>query len=288
MLVVFRGLYIVYAKTYYATHPQMMAGASNDDLRDRYLVANLFDDGKIILNYSHGERFIIGGAVPLDTPLELPAHTAPESDRGRPLLERRELGIVNVGRFQGRVVVDGEPFELERYEALYVPMGTKMVSFEGLGSRFYLLSVAAHRPFPTRKITLMDHEPMLRGTAEASNDRTIHQLVLPHLCSSASLCLGLTKLKPGSVWNTMPPHVHERRSEIYLYFDLEAEDRVFHYMGRPDDMRHIVMQNEEAVISPPWSVHMGAGTRNYSFVWAMAGENQDYEDMDVCDVCQLR
>ncbi len=278
----------MYERTYYATHPDMMAGASNADLRDRYLVDRLFRTGEIVLTYSHGERFVIGAAVPAGSgQLALPVQDAPASAAGHPLLERRELGVVNIGA-PGRVTVDGEVIALDRYEALYVPMGSADVRFAGDGARFYLLSVPAHVALPLRKVTLADAEPMLRGSLATSNDREIHQLILPHRCASASLCLGLTRLKPGSVWNTMPPHVHERRSEIYLYFDLGEDDRVVHFMGRPDDLRTIVMRNEEVVISPPWSVHMGAGTRNYAFVWAMAGENQDYEDMAVCDICQLR
>lgn len=278
----------MYAKTYYATHPDMMECVSNDELRERHLVGDLFRTGEIVLTYSHGERFIIGGAVPGSELLSLPCHDAPESAAGHPLLERRELGVVNIGAGPGMVMVDGETVVLEKYDALYVPMGTADVRFSGEGARFYLLSVPAHRALPMRKMTLAESATMERGSLETANERTIHQLILPHTCASASLCLGLTRLRPGSVWNTMPPHVHERRSEIYLYFDLEPEDRIFHYMGQPDALRHIVMANEEAVISPPWSVHMGVGTRAYTFIWAMAGENLDYEDMDVKDVCQLR
>jgi 4-deoxy-L-threo-5-hexosulose-uronate ketol-isomerase len=278
----------LYEKTFYAAHPDMMVGASNEALRDRHLVSGMFRAGQVVLTYSHGERFIIGGAVPTATGLALPAQTEPESAAGHSLLERRELGVVNIGDREGVVTVDGEQVSLGKYEALYVPMGSLDVRFAGEGARFYLLSVPAHKAFPLRKITSAEISPVRRGSLETSNQRTINQMILPHVCQSASLCLGLTRLDPGSVWNTMPPHVHERRSEIYLYFDLEEDDRIFHYMGRPDDLRHIVMRNEEAVISPPWSVHMGAGTRSYSFIWAMAGENLDYNDMDVIDLCQLR
>jgi 4-deoxy-L-threo-5-hexosulose-uronate ketol-isomerase len=278
----------LFEKTFYATHPDMMDCASNQDLRDRHLVSGIFRDGEIVLTYSHGERFVIGGAIPGNSSLRLPAQSEPESAAGHPFLERRELSVVNIGTGPGAVQVDGEKVDLEKYEALYVPVGSQEVIFSGPGARFYLLSVPAHKSFPLRKLTLNDGEPLRRGSLETSNQRTIHQLLLPHTCQSASLCLGLTKLEPGSVWNTMPPHVHERRSEIYLYFDLNDEDRVFHYMGLPEDLRHVVMQNEEAIISPPWSVHMGAGTSNYCFIWAMAGENLDYNDMDVLDVCQLR
>lgn len=278
----------MFCKTFHATHPDMMNSVTNDDLRDRYLVKGMFREGEINLNYSHNERFVIGGAVPGAIAIALRAQSEPASAAGRPFLERREMAAVNIGG-EGAITVDGQRYAMKNKECLYIPMGSTDVRFEGQGARYYLASLPAHKALAVKHITLDQANPLARGDLQNSNQRTIYQLVIPGVCDSAQLLLGLTVLEEGSVWNTMPPHLHDRRSEIYLYFDLPTDDdRVMHYMGEPDSMRHLVIANEEAVISPPWSIHMGSGTKNYAFIWAMGGENLDYTDMNVLDICQLK
>ena len=242
----------------------------------------------INLVYTHFDRYIVGGAVPVKTSLKLATIDPLKSDY---FLERREIGIINVGG-AGSVTVNGQKYDLDYKEALYIGKENKEVSFSSDNAdkpaKFYLNSTPAHKVFPTKKISRADAEIVEMGSMETANARTIRKLIVNSLVETCQVQMGMTELKPGSVWNTMPAHVHDRRMEVYFYFEVPEEQAVCHFMGQPQETRHIWMANNEAVISPPWSIHSGSGTSNYTFIWGMAGENLDYGDMDHCKIKDLK
>ncbi len=270
-------------QTRYAIDPETAKGLDTTALRDHFHVGSLFQPDEIHLVYSHYDRLVLGSAVPASKDLTL--DQVPEV--GTPsILDRREMGILNIGA-TGSVTVGGKSHTLENGEVLYVGMGSGAVTFSGDG-RFYILSAPAHQTYPTKLIKLDDARRVELGSREAANERVIIQFLHPEVCQSCQLLMGYTQFAPGSLWNTMPAHLHDRRMEAYLYFDVPADARVFHFMGKPEETRHIVMANEEAVISPPWSIHCGAGTSAYTFCWAMAGDNVDFTDMDMVAMEDLR
>lgn len=271
----------------YASHPKDAAKYDTKQLREHFLIETLFAENQVRLTYSMYDRYIVGGAMPVGQSLKLETIPYLKSEN---FLDRRELGVINVGG-TGQVSVDGEIFTLEKKEALYVGMGAKDVVFSsapGSQALFYINSAPAHTSFPTTKVTKENAEIVHMGEEKLANKRIINKLIVNSVVKTCQLQMGLTELLEGSVWNTMPAHTHNRRMEAYFYFDLESPQTICHFMGEPDNTRHIFMQNHQAVLSPEWSIHSGAGTTNYSFIWGMAGENLDYGDMDIVAPNELR
>ena len=272
----------------YATHPSDAKGYDTGRLRKEFLIENVMEEDKICLTYSQYDRYIVGGAVPVNGSLILEPIDPLKADY---FCERRELGIINVGG-NGTVTIDGTIYELGFKEALYVGRGSKSVVFSSVSSsvpaRFYINSAPAHKEYPTKKVTLKDAEVVELGTAAESNARKINKLLVNSVVQTCQLQMGMTELKPGSVWNTIPAHTHSRRMEAYFYFEVPQGQAICHFMGDPKETRHIWMQNEQAVLSPSWSIHSAAGTSSYTFIWGMAGENLNYGDMDIVTPDQMR
>ncbi|MBO0951425.1 5-dehydro-4-deoxy-D-glucuronate isomerase [Fibrella forsythiae] len=262
--------------------------STTESLRADFLIESLFEANTIQAVYTHYDRVIVGGALPTTESVTLPTY---DNLKSTYFLERRELGIINVGG-SGSVTVDGTVHSLNKLDGLYVGKGCQDVSFQSAEAadpaRFFLMSAPAHAVHPTAKLAKEEANPTRLGARETANERTIYKYIHAAGLASCQLVMGLTVLESGSIWNTMPAHVHDRRMETYLYFDVPADHRVFHLMGPPDQTRHIVVANHQAILSPPWSIHSGAGTASYSFIWGMAGENLDFADMDFAPISTLR
>jgi 4-deoxy-L-threo-5-hexosulose-uronate ketol-isomerase len=268
----------------YPSGPDEVRQFDTAQLRAKFLVENLFQPDRVNAVYTHHDRVVIAGAVPtLGRPLVLPTFDPLRSEY---FLQRREIGVVNVGE-PGAVTVDGQKHDLAHFDCVYIGQSSKEVVFHHPG-RYYMISTTAHTEYPTLTATPATADITRLGSAEGSNDRTIHRYIHAGGIRSCQLVMGVTVLEPGSMWNTMPCHTHDRRTEIYLYFDLEPDHRIVHLMGKPDETRNLIIANEQAVISPSWSVHCGFGTRRYAFVWAMAGENQAFDDMDHVAIPDMR
>jgi 4-deoxy-L-threo-5-hexosulose-uronate ketol-isomerase len=267
--------------------PKETSQMTTQQLRDNFLVQGLMQPGKIELVYSHYDRMIIGGVVPTDATIGLPEEVELKANF---FLERREMGIINVGG-KGTVTADGMAYEIDKLECVYLGKGTKDVSFSSsvadAPAQFYILSVPAHQTYPNRKMTKDEAAQVNLGDIATSNKRTIYKYIHNDGIQSCQLVMGLTVLDAGSIWNSVPPHTHTRRMEAYFYFDVDAAQRVFHFMGAPQETRHLVVANHEAAISAPWSMHYGVGTASYGFIWGMAGENKEFTDMDPVPVATI-
>ena len=265
---------------------------TTDEIRDEFLITDLYKADEVTAVYSHVDRMVTLGCMPVNEVVSIDKGIDVWANFGTSyFLERREIGIFNIGG-QGKVTADGVTYDMNYKDCIYITMGTKDVLFESCDktkpSKFYMVSAPAHTSYETRLIKIEDAAKRPLGALETSNKRTINQFIHPDVLKTCQLSMGMTVLEPGSVWNTMPAHTHERRMEIYTYFEVPENNVVFHMMGEGNETRHIVMQNEQAVISPSWSIHSGAGTSNYTFIWAMGGENQAFDDMDNIATTDLR
>ena len=261
---------------------------TTSELREAYMVDGMFIPGDVTLCYTDIDRAIVGSAVPLEDSLTLPVHKELASDF---FAQRREIGVINIGG-AGKITVDGETYDVQNRDSLYIGRGSKEVEFSSDSkdspAQYYILSYPAHAEYPTKLVKQSEAKRMDLGSLEECNERVIHQSIRPGIVDTCQIVMGFTQLAPGSIWNTMPPHTHRRRTEVYMYFDLDESSNVFHFMGEPDETRSLVVRNGEAVVSPSWSLHCAAGTRNYTFIWGMGGENQEFDDMDHIDLKTLR
>jgi len=272
----------------YLADPERFVRMTTKELRETFLVKKLFEPGQLKMLYSDTERVVVAGAVPTKEALDLKGGKEMASEY---FAQRREIGVINIAA-AGSITVDGQEFKLDKLDSLYIGRGAKEILFTSKEpenpAEFYILSYPAHRAYPTKLIHKVEANKVELGSPEASNERTIYQYIRPGVAESCQLVMGLTILASGSVWNTFPPHTHARRTEIYFYFDLAEDARVFHMMGSPSETRHLVMKNKEAVLSPSWSIHAGAGSSSYTFIWGMGGENQEFDDMDFVNADEIK
>lgn len=272
----------------YSVSPDELRTLNTEELRKKYLIEDIFIDDSLTATYCNDDRIIVLGAKPLNSKVEINISDEIGSDY---FLENREMAIINIGG-EGTIYVDDAEYNMVQYDGMYIGKGTKKVSFTSKDAsnpaKFYMNSASAHKEYPVVKIEFKDANPMKMGSDKEMNKRTIYKYVDPSVCESCQLLMGMTILEEGSGWNTMPVHLHPRRMEVYFYFNMDENTRVLHLVGKPDETRHIVMKNEEATISPNWSIHSGTGTNNYTFIWGMCGENKNYNDLEVVDTKLLK